>query len=51
MIAVQFTYDEVQALVDFIWGEESDQEALRTANNKLTAALDPAPDTWAASVG
>jgi hypothetical protein len=33
MIAVQFTYDEVQALVDFIWGEESDQEALRTANN------------------
>ena len=51
MIAVQFTYDEVQALVDFIWGEESDQEALLTANNKLTAALDPAPDTWTASVG
>jgi hypothetical protein len=25
MISVQFTYDEVQALVDFIWGEESDQ--------------------------
>jgi hypothetical protein len=40
MISVQFTYDEVQALVDFIWGEESDQEALRTANDKLTAALD-----------
>ena len=32
MISVQFTYDEAQALVDFIWGEESDQEALRTAN-------------------
>ena len=39
MISVQFTYDEAQALVDFIWGEESDQEALRTANDKLTAAL------------
>ena len=49
MISVQFTYDEVQALVDFIWGEESDREALRTANDKLTAALDP--DTWTASVG
>jgi len=35
MIAVQFTYDEVQALVDFIWGEESDQEALRTAHRAL----------------
>ena len=51
MISVQFTYDEVQALVDFIWGEESDQGALRTANDKLTAALDSHPDTWTASVG
>ena len=51
MIAVQFTYDEVQALVDFIWGEESDQEALRTANDKLTAALDSYTDTWTTSVG
>jgi hypothetical protein len=51
MISVRFTYDEVQALVDFIWGEESDREALRTANDKLTAALDPAPDAWTASVG
>ena len=51
MISVRFTFDEVQALVDFIWGEESDQEALRTANDKLTAALDPDPDTWTASVG
>ena len=49
MISVQFTYDEVQALVDFIWGEESDREALRTANDKLTAALDP--ETWTAGVG
>jgi hypothetical protein len=51
MISVQFTYDEVQALVDFIWGEESDHQALRTANDKLTTALDQAPDTWTASVG
>ena len=51
MIAVRFTYDEVQALVDFIWGEESDREALRTANDKLTAALDQDRDTWTASVG
>ena len=43
--------DEAQALVDFIWGEESDQEALRTANDKLTAALESYPDTWTASVG
>jgi hypothetical protein len=51
MISVQFTYDEAQALVDFNWGEESEvpQEALRTANDKLTAALDP--DSWTASVG
>jgi hypothetical protein len=51
MISVRFTYDEAQALVDFIWGEESDQEALRTANDKLAAALDPDSDTWTASVG
>ena len=51
MISVQFTYDEVQALVDFIWGEESNQEALRAANDKLTAALASDPDTWTASVG
>ena len=51
MISVQFTYDEAQALVDFIWGEESDQEALRTANDKLTAALDPDSGAWTASVG
>ena len=49
MISVRFTYDEVQALVGFIWGEESDREALRTANDKLTAALDP--ETWTAGVG
>ena len=51
MISVQFTYDEAQALVDFLWGEESDREALRTANDKLTAALDQDPDSWTASVG
>ena len=51
MISVQFTYDEAQALVDFLWGEESDREALRTANDKLTAALDSYTDTWTASVG
>jgi hypothetical protein len=51
MISVQFTYDETQALVDFIWGEESNREALRTASDKLTAALDQDPDTWTASVG
>jgi hypothetical protein len=49
MITVQFTYDEAQALNDFIWGEETDSEALRTANDKLTAALDS--DTWTTSVG
>jgi hypothetical protein len=49
MITVQFTYDEAQALVDFIWGEETDREALRTANDKLMAALDS--DTWTTSVG
>ena len=51
MISVQFTYNEAQALVDFIWGEESDQDALRTANDKLTAALDSYTDTWTARVG
>ena len=49
MITVQFTYDEAHALADFIWGEEADREALRTANDKLTAALDS--DTWTTSVG
>jgi hypothetical protein len=49
MITIQFTYDEAQALVDFIWGEEADREALRAANDKLTAALDS--DTWTTSVG
>jgi len=49
MITVLFTYDEAQALNDFIWGEETDSEALRTANDKLTAALDS--DTWTTSVG
>jgi hypothetical protein len=51
MISVPFTYDEAQALVDFISGEESDQEALRAACNKLAAALDPDPDAWTARVG
>ena len=50
MISVPFTLDEVQALVDFISGEEADQEALRTANNKLTTAL-PDPETWKVIVG
>ena len=35
----------------FHLGEESDQEALRTANDKLTVALDPDSGTWTASVG
>jgi hypothetical protein len=51
MISVPFTYDEAQALVDFISGEESDQKALRAAGDKLTAALAPDPETWTASVG
>jgi hypothetical protein len=51
MISVSFTFDEAQALVDFISGEESDREALRTGSDKLTAALVPGPGTWTASVG
>jgi hypothetical protein len=47
MIRIEFTEGEVFALVDFLCGEESDREALRTANDKLMAAVDS--DTWTAS--
>jgi hypothetical protein len=49
MITVEFTEEEAHALVDFLWGEESDREALRTANDKLMAAVDST--AWTASAG
>jgi hypothetical protein len=49
MITVEFTEDEAHALVDFLWGEESDREALRAANDKLMAAVDS--NAWTASAG
>jgi hypothetical protein len=49
MITVEFTEEEAHALVDFLWGEESDRKALRAANDKLMAAVDS--DTWTASAG
>jgi hypothetical protein len=45
MIHIEFTEDEAQALADFIWGEEADGEALRSANDKLTTALDEARES------
>jgi hypothetical protein len=50
MITIEFTEEEAHALVDFLWGEESDQAALRTANDKLMAAVDPNPRTARAGV-
>ena len=49
MITIEFTEEKAHSLVDFLWGEESDREALRTANDKLMAAVDS--DTWTASAG
>jgi hypothetical protein len=49
MITVEFTEEEAYALVDFLWGEESDQAALRAANDKLMAAVDL--NTWLPSAG
>ena len=49
MITIQFTEAEAYALIDFLWGEESDTCVLRTANDKLMAAVDS--DTWTASAG
>jgi len=47
VITIELTEAEAYALIDFLWGEESDSEALRTANDKLTAAVDSG--AWAAS--
>jgi hypothetical protein len=49
MITIEFTEEEAHALVDFLWGEESDRQALRTANDKLMAAVDCNP--WTAGAG
>ncbi len=50
MISVEFTEAEAYALIDFLWGEESDARALRTANDKLMAAVDSNTQTASTSV-
>jgi hypothetical protein len=50
MITIEFTEQEAHALVDYLWGEESDHQALRTANDKLMAAVDISPRTAGAGV-
>jgi hypothetical protein len=39
MITIELTKAEAYALIDFLWGEESDADALRTANEKVMAAV------------
>jgi hypothetical protein len=49
MITIEFTAEEAHALIDFLWGEETDRKALRAANDKLMAAAECHP--WSASTG
>jgi hypothetical protein len=39
MITINLTTAEAYALIDYLWGEESDTAALSAANEKLIAAV------------